>query len=113
MTNFNDYLAARQETSVWISKDGGEWEKLPVSAYSYPNEEEYAKGDIIPSESISLEDYIGSVVQFKFTYTSKEDSEAGTWQIRKVSVTVNEEPDQPDNSTGTEDYNKPDWEWNK
>ena len=113
LTNFNDYLTARQETSVWISKDGGEWTKLPVSAYSYPNEEEYAKGDIIPSESISLEDYIGSVVQFKFTYTSKEDSEAGTWQIRKVSVTANEEPDQPENSTGTEDYNKPDWEWNK
>lgn len=113
LTNFNDYLVARQETSVWISKDGGEWTKLPVSAYSYPNEEEYSRGDIIPSESISLEAYIGSVIQIKFVYTSKEDSEAGTWQVRKLAVKVDEEPDQPENSTGTEDYNKPEWEWNK
>lgn len=112
-TNFQSHIVARQETSVWISKNGGAWTKLPVSAFSYPTEEEFAKGEAVTSEAISLEEYIGSVVQFKFVYTSDENSEAGTWQIRKVNVKVDEAPEQPGNSNGTEDYNKPDWDWNK
>lgn len=113
LTNFKDYLTARTEVSVWISADGGEWTKLPVSSYSFPYEDEYAKGDVIPSESISLEKYIGKTIQLMFQYTSSAESEAGTWELRNVSVKVDEVPEQPDNSNGTEDYNKPEWDWNK
>ena len=56
---------------------------------------------------------IGSVIQITFKYVSDESKEAGTWQILKVEVKKSEEPTQPDNSSGTEDYDKPGWDWNK
>lgn len=99
---------AKEQTSVWARKEGGEWSKLAIS-FSYPDE----LGEKTTSEDIKLDAYIGSVVQFAFKYVSDENKSAGIWQILKVEVKKNEEPAQPDNSTGTEDYDKPGWDWNK
>lgn len=105
---FADMDVAKEQTSVWVRKDGGEWNKLDIT-FSYPDE----LGEQTVSEDIKLDAYIGSVVQFAFKYTSEEGKSAGIWQILKIEVKKNEEPTQPDNSTGTEDYDKPGWDWNK
>lgn len=105
---FADMDVAKEQTSVWVRKEGGEWNKLPIT-FSYPDE----LGEQTVSEDIKLDAYIGSVVQFAFKYTSEEGKSAGIWQILKIEVKKNEEPTQPDNSTGTEDYDKPGWDWNK
>ena len=105
---FADLDVAKEQTSVWVRKEGGEWNKLAIT-FSYPDE----LGEKTISEDIKLDAYIGSVVQFAFKYVSDESKSAGIWQILKVEVKKNEEPTQPDNSTGTEDYDKPGWDWNK
>lgn len=105
---FADMDVAKEQTSVWVRKEGGEWNKLAITS-SYPDE----LGEQTVSEDIKLDAYIGSVVQFAFKYTSEEGKSAGIWQILKIEVKKNEEPTQPDNSTGTEDYDKPGWDWNK
>ncbi len=105
---FANLDVAKEQTSVWVRKEGGEWNKLAIS-FSYPEE----LGEKTTSEDIKLDDYIGSVVQFAFKYVSDESKSAGIWQILKVEVKKNEEPTQPDNSSGTDDYDKPGWDWNK
>lgn len=105
---FADMDVAKEQTSVWVRKEGGEWNKLAIT-FSYPDE----LGEQTVSGDIKLDAYIGSVVQFAFKYTSEEGKSAGIWQILKIEVKKNEEPTQPDNSTGTEDYDKPGWDWNK
>lgn len=105
---FADMDVAKEQTSVWVRKEGGEWNKLAIT-FSYPDE----LGEQTVSVDIKLDAYIGSVVQFAFKYTSEEGKSAGIWQILKIEVKKNEEPTQPDNSTGTEDYDKPGWDWNK
>ena len=105
---FADMDVAKEQTSVWVRKEGGEWNKLAIT-FSYPDE----LGEQTVSEDIKLDAYIGSVVQFAFKYTSEEGKSAGIWQILKIEVKKNEKPTQPDNSTGTEDYDKPGWDWNK
>lgn len=100
---------AKEQTSVWVRKDGGDWRQLAIT-FSYPED---LGSEVMTSEEIKLDSYIGSVVQFAFKYVSDESRKAGTWQILKVEVKKNEEPTQPDNSTGTEDYDKPGWDWNK
>ena len=105
---FADMDVAKEQTSVWVRKEGGEWNKLAIT-FSYPDE----LGEQTVSEDIKLDAYIGSVVQFAFKYTSEEGKAAGICQILTIELKKNEEPTQPDNSTGTEDYDKPGWDWNK
>ena len=107
--DFASIDVAKEQTSVWVRKDGGDWKQLTI-LFSYPDE---LGTEVMTSEEVKLDSYIGSVVQFAFKYISDESKKAGTWQILKVEVKKSEEPTQPDNSTGTEDYDKPGWDWNK
>lgn len=66
---FADMDVAKEQTSVWVRKEGGEWNKLAIT-FSYPDE----LGEQTVSEDIKLDAYIGSVVQFAFKYTSEEGS---------------------------------------
>lgn len=100
---------AKEQTSVLIRKDGGDWTPASIT-FSYP---ETLGSEVMTSEEVKLDAYIGSVIQIAFKYVSDESKKAGTWQILKVEVKKNEEPEQPDNSSGTEDYDKPGWDWNK
>lgn len=100
---------AKEQTSVLIRKNGGDWTPIAIT-FSYPEE---LGSEVMTSEEIKLDSYIGSVIQIAFKYVSDESKKAGTWQILKVEVKKSEEPTQPDNSTGTEDYDKPGWDWNK
>ena len=107
--NFADIETAKEQTALYISKNGGDWTQLAIN-FSYPDDQ---SSEVMTSEEIKLDEYVGSTVQFAFKYISDENKSAGTWQILKVEVKKNEEPTQPDNSTGTEDYDKPGWSWNK
>ncbi len=107
--DFASIEAAKEQTSVLIRKDGGDWTPASVT-FSYP---ETLGSEVMTSEEVKLDAYIGSVIQIAFKYVSDESKKAGTWQIVKVEVKKSEEPTQPDNSSGTEDYDKPDWDWNK
>ncbi len=100
---------AKEQTSVLIRKDGGDWTPASIT-FSYP---ETLGSEVMTSEEVKLDAYIGSVIQIAFKYVSDESKKAGTWQILKVEVKKSEEPTQPDNSSGTEDYDKPGWDWNK
>ena len=107
--NFADIETAKEQTALYISKNGGDWTPVAIT-FSYPDEQ---SSEVMTSEEIKLDEYVGSTVQFAFKYISDESKSAGTWQILKVEVKKNEEPTQPDNSSGTEDYDKPGWNWNK
>lgn len=107
--DFASIEAAKEQTSVLIRKDGGDWTPESVT-FSYP---ETLGSEVMTSEEVKLDAYIGSVIQIAFKYVSDESKKAGTWQIVKVEVKKSEEPTQPDNSSGTEDYDKPGWDWNK
>jgi|GEM_PF-497369 len=100
---------AKDQTSLWIRKQGGTWRQLAIS-FSYPDE---LSGTPRESEDVNLADYVGSKVQIAFKYISDETHEAGKWQILNVSLKENAVPVQGDNSDGTEDYNKPGWDWTK
>lgn len=107
--NFNDIETAKDQTSVWISVDGGKFQKLAVS-FSYPDEQ---GSSVMTSENVGLSAYIGKTVQFGFKYVSDQSKEAGTWCIVKVQAIEDEEPEQPGDSGGAEDYDKPGWDWDK
>ncbi len=107
--DFASIEAAKEQTSVLVRKDGGDWTPASVT-FSYP---ETLGSEVMTSEEVKLDSYIGSVIQIAFKYVSDESRKAGTWQIVKVEVKKSEEPTQPDNSSGTEDYDKPGWDWNK
>ncbi len=107
--DFASIEVAKEQTSVLIRKDGGDWTPASIT-FSYP---ESLGSEVMTSEEVKLDSYIGSVIQIAFKYVSDESKKAGTWQIVKVEVKKSEEPTQPDNSSGTEDYDKPGWDWNK
>ena len=106
--NFNDIETAKDQTSVWISVDGGKFQKLAIS-FSYPDEQ---GSSVMTSENVGLSAFIGKTVQFGFRYVSDQSKEAGTWCILKVQAIEDEEPEQPGDSGGAEDYDKPGWDWN-
>lgn len=109
VNHFESIDAAKEQTTLYIRKEGGEWTPIALS-FSYPDEQ---GSEVMTSEEIKLYEYVGATVQFAFKYVSDENKSAGTWQILKVEVKKNEEPVQPDNSSGTDDYDKPGWDWNK
>jgi hypothetical protein len=100
---------AKDQTSLWIRKQGGTWKQLAIS-FSYPDE---LGGATWESEDVNITDFVGSKIQIAFKYISDNTHDAGKWQILNVTLKENEEPTQGDNSDGTEDYNKPGWDWTK
>lgn len=104
---FESIDVAKQQTSLLVRVKGGQWQPVSLS-FSYPDD---LTENVMTSQDINLAEFIGSEIQFAFKYVASKDYEAGNWTIVKVEVKKNEEPEQPDNSNGTEDYNKPGWNW--
>lgn len=69
---------AKEEATVWVREEGGEWSQLTLdqtpenSSYTF-----FASGDI------NLSDYNGKSIQIGFLYKSSTES-AGTWEVRNV-----------------------------
>lgn len=104
---FEDLDVSKEQTGLWVRKGNEAWKQIPIT-FSYPDD---LGSVVMPSEEINLSEYIGATIQFAFKYISTEAYDAGKWQIIDFNVKENEEQAQGDNSGGTEDYNKPGWNW--
>ena len=69
-----------QEATVWISKNGGEWEQLEIASKNYPS-----SWTFVSAGNWDLEEYLGSKVNIGFRYTSTA-TKAGTWEVANVAV---------------------------
>lgn len=106
--NFASLDKAIEQTTLLVREKGSnDWKEVLIS-FSYPDDQ---ISTIDASEDINLSEFIGKTIQFAFKYVSNATDEAGTWTIATFSVKENSEPEQGDNSSGTEDYNKPGWNW--
>lgn len=84
---FTSIETAKEETSVRIRIQGGDWETL--ENVNYPTSLGW---DFVNSGSIDLAAYVGNIVQIAFVYTSTT-TKAGTWEIK--NVLVQEASDEP------------------
>lgn len=68
------------EATVWVSKDGGDWEQLAIDPDDYPT-----SWTFINAGNWDLGKYAGSKIKLGFKYFSTA-TKAGTWEVRNVSV---------------------------
>ena len=94
-----------------VLREGNSDRRAPVAVKNYAKANPHRMGawDAASKTNVATMD----AGDFRHNEQSVIADEAGTWQILKVEVKKNEEPEQPDNSSGTEDYDKPGWDWNK
>ena len=77
---FADIATARQQATVEVRVEGGEWTTL--EGVTYPTEMGWS---FVPSGSISLADFAGKKIQIAFHYTSTA-AKAGTWEVKNVII---------------------------
>lgn len=68
------------EATVWVSKDGGDWEQLVIDSKAYPT-----SWTFISAGDWDITGYAGSTIKIAFRYSSTA-TKAGTWEIRNISV---------------------------
>ena len=68
------------EATVWVSKDGGDWEELEIKSDNYPT-----SWTFISAGEWDLDSYAGSKINIAFRYSST-NTKAGTWEIRNVAI---------------------------
>lgn len=71
---------ASNEATVWISKDGGDWEELVIDSKNYPT-----SWTFISAGDWDMAPYAGSTIKIAFRYSSTA-TKAGTWEIRNVVI---------------------------
>lgn len=82
----NKYFGnVEDEATVWIRKQGGEWEQLPIA---YPQIEEGKAWSSFKHVCVDLAGYEGHTIQIGFRYTSTAQA-AGTWEIRNFGIDTN------------------------
>ena len=81
INQFESIEKAKEEATVWVKEEGGEWTKL--DGVSYPEELSWT---FISSGDISLASYKGKKIQVAFKYISTE-AKAGTWEVKDFKVT--------------------------
>ena len=84
---FTSIEKAKEETSVRIRIQGGDWETF--ENVTYPTSLSW---NFVNSGSIDLAAYVGNIVQIAFVYTSTT-TKAGTWEVK--NVLVQEASDEP------------------
>ena len=71
---------ATKEATLWVSKDGGDWEQLVIDSKNYPT-----SWTFISAGNWDLGKYAGSTIKIAFKYSSTA-TKAGTWEVRNVSI---------------------------
>lgn len=71
---------ASNEATVWVSKDGGDWEAIEIESSDYPT-----SWTFIPAGNWDMTRYAGSTINIAFRYSSTA-AKAGTWEIRNILV---------------------------
>jgi DNA/RNA endonuclease G (NUC1) len=75
---------ASKEATVWVSKDGGEWEQLVIDSKDYPT-----SWTFVSAGNWDMSKYAGGTIKIAFKYTSTA-TKAGTWEVRNVSIMLGE-----------------------
>ena len=73
---------ASNEATVWVSKNGGEWEQLKIDSKNYPT-----SWTFISAGNWDMSSYAGSTIKIAFKYSSTA-TKAGTWEVRNVLVST-------------------------
>lgn len=71
---------ASKEATVWVSKNGGEWEQLVIDNADYPT-----SWTFITAGNWDLSSYADSKIKIAFKYSSSA-KKAGTWEVRNVAI---------------------------
>ena len=78
---FSSVDKAKEEATVWVKEEGGDWKQLEGVAYP-----EKLSWTFISSGDISLNAYKGKKIQIGFKYMSTAEK-AGTWEVKELKVT--------------------------
>ena len=81
INQFSSVDKAKEEATVWIKEETGEWKQLEGVAYP-----EKLSWTFISSGDISLNAYNGKKIQIGFKYMSTAEK-AGTWEVKEFKVT--------------------------
>ena len=77
---FTSLDTAKEEATLWVKAEGGEWTKL--SGVAYP---ESLSWTFIDSGEIDLTAYAGKKIQIGFKYISTAEK-AGTWEVDNFEI---------------------------
>ena len=81
INQFSSVDKAKEEATVWVKEEGGDWKQLEGVAYP-----EKLSWTFISSGDISLNAYKGKKIQIGFKYMSTAEK-AGTWEVKELKVT--------------------------
>lgn len=79
MNYFSSVEKSKEEATLWVRIEGGEWTQLTITAYPAMDFK------FVDSGEINLLNYIGKKIQIAFKYKSTEDK-AGTWEVDDFKV---------------------------
>lgn len=71
---------ASQEATLWVSKEGGDWQPLVIDSKAYPT-----SWTFVSAGSWDMTSYAGSTIKIAFKYSSTA-TKAGTWEVRNVAI---------------------------
>lgn len=69
-----------KEGTVWVSKNGGDWEQLIITSENFPS-----SWNFVSAGEWDLSAYIGSKIKIGFKYYSTS-TKAGTWEVRNAAI---------------------------
>lgn len=71
---------ASEEATVWVSKEGGDWQPLVIDSKAYPT-----SWTFVSAGNWDMTPYAGSTIKIAFKYSSTA-TKAGTWEVRNVAI---------------------------
>lgn len=91
---------ASQEATLWVSKEGGDWQPLVIDSKAYPT-----SWTFVSAGNWDMTPYAGSTIKIAFKYSSTA-TKAGTWEVRNVAILSGS---YTDTEIPTVDPRKTDW----
>lgn len=91
---------ASQEATLWVSKEGGDWQPLVIDSKAYPT-----SWTFVSAGYWDMTSYAGSTIRIAFKYSSTA-TKAGTWEVRNVAILSGS---YTDTEIPTVDPRKTDW----
>lgn len=71
---------ASEEATVWVSKEGGDWQPLVIDPKAYPT-----SWTFVSAGNWDMTPYAGGTIKLAFKYSSTA-TKAGTWEVRNVAI---------------------------
>ena len=71
---------ASEEATLWVSKEGGDWQPLVIDSKAYPT-----SWTFVSAGNWDMTPFAGSTIKIAFKYSSTA-TKAGTWEVRNVAI---------------------------